>query len=417
VTARFRVATRLTLGAFILAVLTAGIAGCAGSNSGIQAGERVDVYVSMPLHGPEAANGRDVADGARLALAHAHGRVGELEVRATYLDDTSRQNPAAGWSAAVAAANARRATQNSAAIAYIGDFDSGATRFSLPITNEAHLLQVSPAAAAVDLVQPYLGAGDQVPEEVQPTGERTFGRMIPSDETQARAGAIWAKRMGVKDATVARDESSFGRVMAEAFAEQARAIHIGVRKASKNLGLLEPIHPGRPVPCVLNLTVANFLYYGGAQTPTGLVSPCPGSIRYRHGVVGTDALMTPAALRVLRTRDDLRLTSAAQDPSQLPPEGQRFLREFRERYRRDPGRYAAYGYEAMAVVLDSIRRAGDSGDDRDAVVDAFFDTENRQSILGTYSIDEVGNTTLDRLAGYRVINGQPRFETALSSGE
>ena len=59
----------------------------------------------------------------------------------------------------------------------------------------------------------------------------------------------------------------------------------------------------------------------------------------------------------------------------------------------------------MAVVLDSIRRAGDSGDDRDAVVDAFFDTQDRHSVLGTYSIDDVGDTTLNRLAGYRVAPG------------
>jgi branched-chain amino acid transport system substrate-binding protein len=103
--------------------------------------------------------------------------------------------------------------------------------------------------------------------------------------------------------------------------------------------------------------------------------------------------------------------------SQLPAQGQRFLREFRRRYHREPGRYAAYGYEAMAVVLDSIRRAGDSGDDRDSVIDAFFDTTDRRSVLGTYSIDDVGNTTLDRLAGYRVVSGEPRFETALHAGE
>jgi ABC-type branched-subunit amino acid transport system substrate-binding protein len=212
---------------------------------------------------------------------------------------------------------------------------------------------------------------------------------------------------------VARDASSYGRVMAAAFTEQARAIHFSVGNAPKSMALFEPAHPGAPIPCAPSLTVGDFLYYGGAKTPTGLVYPCTVAVRYRDGVMATDALMTPEALRVLRTRPDLRLTSAAEDPSQLPPEGQRFLREFRQRYDREPGRYAAYGYEGMTVVLDSIRRAGDSGDDRDAVVDAFFDTANRQSVLGTYSIDDVGNTTLDRLAGYRVVNGNARFETPL----
>jgi branched-chain amino acid transport system substrate-binding protein len=67
----------------------------------------------------------------------------------------------------------------------------------------------------------------------------------------------------------------------------------------------------------------------------------------------------------------------------------------------------------MAVVLDAIRRAGDSGDQRDSVVGAFFDTHDRRSVLGTYSIDDVGDTTLDRLAGYTVSGGRPVFERTL----
>src|SRR3954453_8644114 len=218
----------LAVGALILAALALGLIGCASSGSGIQPGERVDVYVSMPLHGPEAANGRDVVGGARLALTEADGKVGDLAVRATYLDDTSGTGPNAAWTAAVAGANARRATQDSAAIAYIGDFDSGATRVSLPITNEARILQVSPAASAVDLVQPYLGAGNQVPEETQPTGLRTFGRVIPSDEAQAQAGALWAKRLHADGVAVVRGSSQYDKVVAAAFAEQARAIGLRV---------------------------------------------------------------------------------------------------------------------------------------------------------------------------------------------
>src|SRR3954451_13018855 len=71
--------------------LAAALGGCFSTGSGIQTGERVDVYVSMPLHGPEARNGRDVVDAARLALADANGMAGRLRIRAIYMDDTSGQ--------------------------------------------------------------------------------------------------------------------------------------------------------------------------------------------------------------------------------------------------------------------------------------------------------------------------------------
>jgi branched-chain amino acid transport system substrate-binding protein len=396
----------LALGAVVLAAAASVLAGCASSGSGIEPGERLSVYVSMPLRGQQAPAGRDVADGARMALADARGRVGELRIRAVYMDDTAGRGERARWSPATAAANARRASEDSAAIAYIGDFESGATRFSLPITNEAHILQVSPASAAVDLAQPFLGAGDQVPEEVQPTGERTFGRVIPSDEAQAGAAAAWAKKLGVRGVNVFADSSSFGKTVATAFSDEGRA-----------LGLL-PQRTGFPKPRDRSCGVSASLsradsYYAGAAVPSASQVSCALAPSARSRVIGTDAMLQAAAIKAISSRASMLITAAAQDPEQLPPAGQRFVRDFRARYDREPGPYAAYGYEAMAVVLDAIARAGESGDQRDAVVDAFLETAGRESILGTYSIDEAGNTTLNRLSGYRVAGRRPVFTTPL----
>ena len=96
----------------------------------------------------------------------------------------------------------------------------------MPITNEARILQVSPASAAVDLVQPFLGAGDQIPEEVQATGERTFGRVIPSDEVQAKAAAGWVKRLGARRVGTVSDGTEFGRTMVRAFRESLSGVRL-----------------------------------------------------------------------------------------------------------------------------------------------------------------------------------------------
>jgi branched-chain amino acid transport system substrate-binding protein len=121
-------------------------------------------------------------------------------------------------------------------------------------------------------------------------------------------------------------------------------------------------------------------------------------------VLGTDALIPPSSVGTRPIVD--YATSAALDPSQLPASGQKFVGDFRSAYGRAPGRYAAYGYEAMAVVLDSIDRSAGDTISRQDVIDAFFDTLDRDSIVGTYSIDAVGNTTLDRMTGYRVKPGR-----------
>lgn len=61
---------------------------------------------------------------------------------------------------------------------------------------------------------------------------------------------------------------------------------------------------------------------------------------------------------------------------------------------------------AMASALGAIDRADDPLS-RSSVVEAYFDGTERDSVLGTYSITEEGETTLDApLAAYRVEDGE-----------
>ena len=268
-------------------MLIALVSGCGASEA--EGEPELTIYVSAPLTGPAGAEGRDAADGARLALADAEGEAGGIAVTAEYLDvagqNESRSDPVAAGS------NAREATEDSTAIAYIGELDSATSRTSVPITNSAGILQVAPGSGATDLVVTET-FDDSVPEDVQATGERTFARVLPSDEV------------------------------------------------------------------------------------------------VRESVGSNDVISGPA------------------DPKQLPEAGQDMLARFEDEYGREPGPWAAYGYEAMASALAAIDRADDPLS-RSSVVDAYFDWTERDSVLGTYSITTEGETTLDApLAAYRVEDGE-----------
>ncbi len=347
-----------------LAAVAAALLAVAGCGSSASEDAELTVYVSAPLSGPRAGDGRDVVDGARLALAEAGGEAGGVAVSMESLDDAA----AGGWTDALAGANARRAAQDSTTTAYIGELDSGASRTSVPITNEAGILQISPGSGAEDLTREELGTSG-VPA-VQPTGERTFGRVIPSDRAQGEAAGVWMARNGAATVRVYGGADPFGR-----------ALVAGIEAA-----------PGAPEPVLEGAAEASFVVFGDDARKPPASAP----------VYGSDDLLVPAPRRPGSPgREPLRVVSAAMAATQLPDRADGFLAAFRERYGREPGRYAAYGYEAMALALDSIGRAGDPLD-RGSVVDAFFDTTDRESILGTYSIDDVGNTTLGALGAYRI---------------
>jgi ABC-type branched-subunit amino acid transport system substrate-binding protein len=170
---------RAACAAAALGVALALTAGC-GAEDVAEPGEAtLTIYVSAPLTGPGLNDGAQVAAGARKALADAGGEAGGYEVRAEYLDVAGRNE--SRFDAVTVAENARTATRDSTTIAYLGELHSGASRTSVPITNSAGILQVAPGSGASDLVRDET-YNDDVPTEVQGTGERTFAQLAPTYE-------------------------------------------------------------------------------------------------------------------------------------------------------------------------------------------------------------------------------------------
>jgi branched-chain amino acid transport system substrate-binding protein len=66
----------------------------------------------------------------------------------------------------------------------------------------------------------------------------------------------------------------------------------------------------------------------------------------------------------------------------------------------------------MSLMLNAISRATDRGREtarRSKVRAALFSTRDRRSVLGTYSIDRNGDTTLRRYGVYRIVGGELVF--------
>jgi hypothetical protein len=103
------------------------LGGC--GDEGVAEDATVAVYVSAPLCA-EAGEG----------LEAAGSRVGELELRAVCVDESAERGESR--LAAIGAA-ARRATEDSSSIAYIGTSDPTSVRFSTPILEEAGIARLT----------------------------------------------------------------------------------------------------------------------------------------------------------------------------------------------------------------------------------------------------------------------------------
>ena len=135
-----------------------GLCGCLGQDEASRRaeGDTLVIYSSLPASGTSAPAARAVAAGERLALEEAGGRVRGRRVRLVQLDAArAGEGP---WSPERVNANAERAADDPKAIAYLGELAYGASAVSVPITNDASLLQVSPMDSLTSLTQSRSGA-------------------------------------------------------------------------------------------------------------------------------------------------------------------------------------------------------------------------------------------------------------------
>jgi branched-chain amino acid transport system substrate-binding protein len=402
---------------WVLAALafTPALAGCGGigtSPAARSVGKQLTVYSSLPLQGPEGGISQQIVGGEKLALADAGGRVGRFTVSYESLDDSSRTS--GEWDPGVTAANAKAAAQDPTTIAYLGDFNSGATAISLPLTNAAGILQVSPASPYVGLTS-SLDAGQGEPERFYLGGKRTFGRVSPGDPVQAAAQVALLRGRGVRRLYVIADQDPFDGPLAQIVTGDAERAGIEVSgedtvtiaPGSNFTGEVAKVAESGAQAVFLSATATT----EAAQLARQLHAAAP-----HLSLLASSTMLNTVFTSNLGVAEKTTFVGSPVLPAQLyPASAPHVLAQYRHRFAASPEPYVLYGYEAMSVVLAAIRAAGERGDNRQAVIGSFFATSNRDSVLGAYSMRPSGETTLSSYAIDRVVKGAPVFWRAFDA--
>src|SRR2546426_11379240 len=130
--------------------------------------ETIKIVSSLPRTGSANAQAQTMVNGIKMALDKIHGKIGDLIIAYEDWDDASPER--GQWDPAVEAANAHKAVGDPDIVAYIGTYNSGAAKISMPILNQAHLVMVSPANTYPGLTKPGLGEANE-PAVYRPTGK------------------------------------------------------------------------------------------------------------------------------------------------------------------------------------------------------------------------------------------------------
>jgi branched-chain amino acid transport system substrate-binding protein len=381
-------------------------------------GNTVDIYSSLPLQGASSPQTKAMVNGMQLALSQAGGKAGQFKINYQSLDDSTAQTGA--WEPGQTGTNARKAAQDPKAVLYIGEFNSGASAISIPILNQGSVAQVSPANTAVGLTTNLPGSTPGEPNKYYPTGKRTYMRIVPKDTIQANALLATMKLDGCSKVAMANDKETYGGGLARNVQLAAPKIGVnitsntGIIKTAPNFRSYASTIKGQGADCFL---CSGITANGAVQIFKDVSAALPNAKLYGPDGVCESGFTNPKKKGIpVSIAKHFKCTVATRDLKAYPG-GRTFINQYKQKYGdAHPDPYAIYGYEAMKLAIDTIAKLGPKGNDKAAVLAALFATKNRASVLGTYSFDKDGDTSLTDYGLYTVgSDGNPQFTKTIKT--
>lgn len=393
----------LTAGLIVAAGVGLAATGCGGSGGSDP--HKIKIVSSLPRTGSAQGQTDTIVNGIKMAIDEYAGKLGDLKIEYVDMDDaTAAQGQ---WAAEAEGANAQRAVADPDVMVFIGPYNSGAAKVSMPILNEGGLLQISPAATWPGLTQKVDGDTSGEPEIYRPGKQITFCRVCPTDKVQGPLSAVFAKEeLKAKTVYILDDKELYGNGIATLFKRKCEELgikvlgHEGITVTSQEFGsLMTKIKALNP----------DLVYFGGTtQSKGGQIAKDMKNAGLTCPMMAPDgcyeqAFITSAGADNLNGR--VYVTIGGTDPSKLTGAGAEFVKRYQEKYKKMPEAYAVYGYESGVAFLEAVKKVGKK--DRNLIRQAVLATKDfDKGAVGKWSFDANGDTTLQQLTISRVENGE-----------
>jgi branched-chain amino acid transport system substrate-binding protein len=380
----------------------------------------IHIYSSLPRQGSNTAQTNALVESIKEIV---DGKtVGDFTIKYTDLDDSSAANNG-DWDGAVAQANATTAANDPDAMVFIGHFNSGAAKLTIPILNAACLVMISPANTYPGLTTAVEGVTEPgEPDSYYPNGYRNYSRVISTDNKQGGAGAAWAKELGATKAYVLDDTQVYGKGLARSWALSAKELGIEVvSSGGTSEGFDAKATDYNALAQKIKDSGADFIYIGSitGQNTGKLWKDLRAAMPDMKIMSGDGVFEESWYEGTGEAGNGTYLTFGGVGPNEQQSEaGKKWVADYKAAHDGDdPPVYGIYGAAAAQLAMDALDRAAVKND-RWEVLKAVFETKDFESYLGTFSIKPDGDTTLAEATGYQVVDSwPPKFEKVLAAPE
>jgi branched-chain amino acid transport system substrate-binding protein len=348
----------------------------------------------LPLQGAIRHQTVQISRAILWALAQKGYKAGSMKIGYQSCDDSTAQT--GGWDSGKCATNGRLYASNRSVIGVVGTFNSGCAKIIVPIINRANpgpLAMVSPANTNVGLTKKW-DPGE--PQKYYPTGKRNYARVVATDDVQGPADALYAKSVGIKKVYVLNDKQTYGFGVATTY-----------KNAAKKIGLQVVGFKGWDAKQSSYEALANAIKQSGAQAVFLGGIACNNGAKLMQDIKATnpkiklsmpDGFSDPNANGAVA--NGAFISVAGSSPDQLKGAGATFVKSFGKQIGTTPNPYAAYGAQAMLLMLQAVT-AGKG--DRAKTTSSLFGTTIKNGILGNFTINAAGDTNLAPITVYKQV--------------
>ena len=387
----------------LLVIASIALTACGGGGGG--AAKTLKIVSSLPLTGSSLTQTQTIVNAEQLRLAQANNQAcgGKYTLAYQSMDDASA---ALGhWDGAVETENANKAAADKSVIAYLGTFNSGAAKLSIPILNQAGpLLMFSPANTYPGLTHAAAGVtADGEPDIYYPTKVRNYARVAATDDLQGPVDVNFMVQQGAKSLYILNDQQAYGKGVADAVEQAAKAAGITVIanegydttsgnyqslmtkiSTSNSGGAPDWIFIGAVIDSNLPQIIKDKVSVMGDNTKVKILVPDGGFTQATIDGAGDAATGVYASTPGLAKKD-------------LNDAGKKFYSDYAAKYGETNEPYAVFGYEAMNALLfaiENICKQGGDPTDRATVTKAVFALKDFDGVLGKWSLDSNGDISL-----------------------
>jgi branched-chain amino acid transport system substrate-binding protein len=372
----------------------------------------IRIYASVPRPAYDS-----IVHGVQMAIDEVSSKAGDFRIEFVPLNDAVLQsNGSSKWDPDVELANARRAANDPDAMVYIGTYNSGAAKISIPVLNRVHMAMISPGNTYPGLTKPGTGTAGE-PWIYYPLGVRNYFRVVPADDLQGAAAAAYAQQIGAKSVYVLDDTELYGHGVAVIFARSARELGLQVLTRTDDGTAIdsESIDVRANDYTALARKIADLqpdlVYFGGITDnhPAQVLRDLRESANYTGAFMGADGIADDEFIKQVPVeRGSIYSTLVGLPANKLTGAGADWYNRYTNRFPNDENRdFAPFGYEAARVAISAINKAGVK--DREAIRAAVATITSADlggpTILGNdWRFDTNGDTSLVTISVQRLDN-------------